>query len=187
MEGRRIRLSRFTGEGSRLVDLALGIDYEPGAAAYIVYPHQVDGLAVPRNDMRGTTLLVRLDLWDGENVLRLYEPGSVPRFGGDGCLVDVVMGYGDRQEIDSLEFLSGARRGAHALGLPIVCRIVFNPEPYREDVTGSLNVPLTIAEEMGADAVIVPDLAEVELSGLRRPMVPFFMTVTEGIYEGGSL
>lgn len=187
MEGKRIRLSRFTGEGSRLADLTLGIEYEPGARAFIVYPYQVGRLAGKRPDMRGITLLVRLDSWDGEKVLRLYDPGSVPFFGGDGCLVDVVAGYGDRPEIDSLEILGGARRGARALGLPLVCRVIFNPEPYRSDIANSLNVPLTIAEEMGADAIIIPAVAEAELSRLRRPMIPLFLTVGEGVYESGSI
>ena len=183
MEGIRIRSSRFTGEGSRLVDLTLGVEHESGPSAHIAYPYQVDRLAEKHADAFGTSLLIRLSSWDGEKVSLLYDPRTVPFFGGDGCLVDLAAGYGDRQEIESLAILSGARREAHSLGLPVVCRVIFNPGPYLEDIANCLSVPLTIAEEMGADAIILPGVAEGELARLRRPMVPYFRTVTEGIYE----
>ncbi len=183
MEGIRIRSSRFTCEGSRLVDLTLGVEHESGPGAYIAYPYQVERLTAKPADAFGIFLLIRLSSWDGERVSLLYDPRTVPFFGGDGCLVDLVAGHGDRPEIESLAILSGARREAHSLGLPVVCRVIFNPGPYLEDIANCLNVHLTIAEEMGADAVILPRVAEGELARLRRPMVPYFRTVTEGIYE----
>jgi hypothetical protein len=187
MEGVQIRLSKFTGEGYRLADFTIRGELQDGAGAYVIYPDQFERVIGGLPKEGRPFLLVRLTRWDGETVMLLNEPSAVPFHGGDACLVDLAAGFTDESEIESLGILSEAVGEAHELGLPIVCRVLFNPEAYGDAIASNLNVPLTIAEEIGADCIIIPALPPRELSNLREPLVPYFLTIEEGLYERRSI
>ncbi len=190
MQGVSIRLSRFTGAGDRVVDISSGGETFsgtlPNAEAYIVFPgqelHSFTEITYPCR----LFLIIRLTSWDGERLRRLGEPESVPFWGGEACLVDLVVGFGDTLEVNSLEALAWARGGARPLGLPVLARLIFNQEPYWGALADSLNVPLVIAEELGADSLLLPPLDREILEEMRKPKVPFFVTVEEGYYQVAS-
>ncbi len=191
MEGTRIRLSRFTEPGDWVADISSGRKVPPGtlpeAHGYIVFPGQVPSIFMEVHQPGKLFLIARLTTWDGERLRRLGKPASVPFWGGEACLVDLVVGFGDGIEVDSLEALAQARGGASSLGLPVLARIILNPEPYLNNLAENLNVPLTIAEELGADAILLPPLERDVLEGMRKPQVPFLLAVEEGLYQVASI
>jgi hypothetical protein len=186
MEGIRIRSGRFTEDGARMLDLSLGAEPIEGASSFVVYPHLIPRLVAKVPGAAQSVLLLRMTSWDGEMVGCLFEPEAAAFHGCGGCLVDLTSGYGDAVEIESLRILAASVQGAHPLGLPVVCRIILNAEMTEPEAASYLDVHLTIAEEMGADCLVFPCVEDEVLKGLRKPLIPYFLTVETGFYERGA-
>lgn len=166
-----------------MLDLTLGAAPEQGFTAYVVYPQHLPRLLAEVPSAARRTLLLRATSWDGCVVQRLFDPASAAYHGCGGCLVDLASGYGDAVELRSLDLLAQTVREAHELGLPVACRVLVNAEAEAPDLAAFLDVPLAIAEEMGADCLVFPEIEAAVLRKLREPMVPYFLTAGAGLYE----
>ncbi len=185
MEGTGIRLSRFTAEGARMLDLTQGAGPAGGFSAYVVYPELIPRLLAEVPAAARAPLLLRVTAWDGAAVTGRFDPEAAAFHGCGGCFTDLAAGFGDEAEIESLRILAAVVEGARPLGLPVVCRVFLGPEVEGPDAAAYLEVPLTIAEEMGADCLVVPGVAPGVWEKARRPLVPCFFPAEAGMYERG--
>jgi glycerophosphoryl diester phosphodiesterase len=183
MTGIKIRLSRFSGLGTKLFDLTSGfkLDFKP--AALLLYPHQVTtavaDIAAGRNR---TLLLFRLTEWSEHQVRPLLAPAAVAPLGGDGSVVDLAAGYEDEVEIESLRILSDVTTQAHNQGLPVIAWIRLNESLYLDKPAAPyLEIPLAAAEEMGVDAVILPRSAVEKGTMQYRSAVARFIAEDHGM------
>lgn len=179
MTGIKIRLSRFIENGDGLFDLSLGGVRPANYSALMLYPHQLSELVAEESNFKGRALIIKLTGWDGSKMTCLCGAETAAALGGDGCAVDLVAGYEDSLEIESMRLLACAVKEAHQLGLPVVAVVRLNEACG--DYSACLEVPLAAAEEIGADAVILPAGAAAGFSPTYKPTVPLFIAGADGV------
>ncbi len=179
MTGIKIRLSRFAENSDGIFDLSLGGPRPANYSALIVFPHQLPELLAEESYFKRIALIIRLTGWDGSKMTCLCGAETAAALGGDSCAVDLVAGYEDTLEIESMRLLAHAVKEAHALGLPVVAMIRLNKAC--SDYSACLEVPLAAAEEIGADAVILPTEATAGFSPTYQSTVPLFIAGADGV------
>lgn len=179
MTGLRIRLSRIILDRDGVFDLSLGGPRPSNYSALILYPHQLPELVNEESNFKGRALVIRLTGWDGSKLTALCGAETAASLGGDCCAVDLVAGYEDSLEIESMRLLTNAVKEGHELGLPVVAMVRLNQAC--SDYFSCLEVPLATAEEIGADTVILPAEAATDFAPTYKPSVPLFVAGAEGV------
>lgn len=181
MSGIKIRLSRFTSREAVIGDFSAAEASQLSSAAMLLYPNQVPAVSGQAPGYSAPVLLVRLTDWTGDDIVPLCGAKEAAALGGDGCVVDLVSGYEGSHEIASMRFLARAVEETHCLGLPVIARIRFNPAGRQEALADCLEIPLAAAEEIGVDAVILPEEAGRHFSPSYRPSLPLFLAGHDGL------
>lgn len=187
MNGLIIRLSRFTGPGGLIItgDLLDAGDFS--SAAMLVYPDQIPVIWEKMPPYAAPLLLVCLTYWTGTNLIPLVGAREAAVLGGDGCVVDLISGYEDSLEIESMRVLAFVVEEAHCLGLPVIAQLRFNEAGREELLSDCLAVPLAAAEEIGADAVIIPEETGRQYSSAYSPALPLFLAGKDGLIRRFNL
>ncbi len=180
MTGVKIRMSKFARLGARSFDMTTGLSCSFSPAAVVIYPHQTPEVGSKMSGRGAPLFLVRLTEWNGETMRQLCEPTATAPLGGDGCVVDLVVGFDDAAEIESLRILSLVVGEAHRHGLPVLVSVRLNEAGCKGDYAPFLAIPIAAAEEIGADGVILPRIGEGRYEMEYQSSVPLFFAEEDG-------